>query len=81
MISQNHMIKISTIFALGILVAIVPYQTGFTSGFKDFIYIVSGVAIAVLSYLIRKELHEVLKHLHDVNITNNTEIDLSSDKK
>ncbi len=61
------MVKISTIFALGILTAIVQY-TGFPKSFKDFLYIVFGLAIAVLSYLIRRELMEVVKKMHDIEI-------------
>ncbi len=59
------MVKISTIFALGVLTALVQFS-GFPKSFKDFLYIVFGLAIAILSYLIRKELLEVLKHLHDI---------------
>ena len=57
------MIKISTIFVFGIIVALVPYS-GFPSGTKTFFYVFSGVLIAVLSLLIRRELHEVLRVLH-----------------
>lgn len=57
------MVKISTIFGLGILVAFTQFL-GFPIGLKDFIYIVSGVSIVILSILIRRELHEVLRHLH-----------------
>ncbi len=74
------MIKISTITGLGILTAIIPFS-GFPKGFKDFLYIVFGLAIAVLSYLIRKELHEVVKHLHDVTVINETTIELNSEEK
>ena len=42
---------------------IIPF-TGFPYGFKMFLYIVFGLAILVLSILIRRELHEVLKTLH-----------------
>lgn len=58
------MIKISTIFALGIVVAIMPFL-GFSSAWEEFIYKVSGLAIVVLSLLIRRELHEVLRSLHN----------------
>ncbi len=61
------MVKISTIFILGLIVAVVQYS-GFSKEFKDFLYLVFGLSITVLSYLIRKELHEVLKHLHDVTL-------------
>lgn len=65
------MIKISTISILGFLIALTPYS-GFPMEWKNFIYIFSGLAVAVLAYLIRRELHEVLKRLHtstDVNAT------------
>ncbi len=65
------MVKISTIFALGILVVFVQF-TGFPKGFKDFVYIVSGLAIAILSFLIRKELHKVLRHLHSDHVSTDT---------
>lgn len=61
-ISHNRMIKISSIFALGIVVALTPFS-GFPMSWKDFIYVVSGAGIVVLSVLIRRELHEVLKRL------------------
>jgi hypothetical protein len=66
------MIKISTIFALGILIALVPFS-GFSADFKYFLYVVFGLSVSVLSYLIRKELHEVLKHLHDATIKTESE--------
>ncbi len=48
---------------LGIVTALVPFS-GFPLGWKNFLYVASGVVIAVFSALIRKELHEVLRHLH-----------------
>jgi len=57
------MIKISTIFILGILIALIPYS-GFPSGTKNFSYVFFGVLIAILSLLIRRELHEVIRTLH-----------------
>ncbi|MFA6341130.1 MAG: hypothetical protein WCX27_02755 [Candidatus Paceibacterota bacterium] len=65
------MIKISTIFGLGILVALTPYL-GFPMGGKNFIYIVSGILIVILSFLIRRELHEVLRHLHSDEVKTDT---------
>ena len=59
------MVKISTIFGLGVLVFLTG--TGFLGlplDWKNFIYIASGLAIAALSILLRRELHEVLRHLH-----------------
>ncbi len=66
------MVKISTIFALGILTALVQF-TGFPKSFKDFLYVVFGIAIAILSYLIRKELLEVVRHLHDIEPKSSTD--------
>lgn len=65
------MIKISTIFGLGILIAITPFS-GLPIGGKNFIYIVSGLLIVALSMLIRKELHEVLRHMHIGNVSTET---------
>ncbi len=57
------MIKISTIFGLGILVIFTQFL-GLPIGWKDFIYIFSGLCITVLSMLIRRELLDVLKQMH-----------------
>lgn len=61
------MIKISTIFALGIFIALLPFS-GFPndSAFpvKNILYIISGLLVTTLSVLIRKELEEVIKHLY-----------------
>lgn len=69
------MVKISSIFALGILVVLIPFS-GFPNngqfGFKNCIYILSGALIAVLSLLIRRELHEVLRQLHSEGIETET---------
>ncbi len=65
------MIKISTIFGLGILIALIQFL-GLPLGWKNFLYIVSGLLITTLSILIRKELNVVLKHLHSEVLTTNT---------
>ena len=65
------MIKISTIFALGIFIAIIPY-TGFPIEWKNILYVISGLTVAVLSFLIRKELEEVIRHLHTQVIKTDT---------
>lgn len=65
------MIKISTIFGLGILIIITPFS-GLPIGGKNFIYIVSGILIVALSFLIRRELHEVLRHIHTENVNTET---------
>ena len=57
------MVKISTIFALGIFIALIPFL-GLPFDWKTFLYVVSGLSITALSILIRKELNVVLKHLH-----------------
>jgi hypothetical protein len=65
------MVKISTIFALGILVILVPFS-GFPIGWKNFLYVLSGAIIVLFSILIRRELHEVLRQLHGDGITTDT---------
>lgn len=63
------MVKISTITGLGVLIAVMG--TGFFGlpvEWKNFIYIVSGMLIAVLSISIRKELERVIKHLYTSDI-------------
>ncbi len=59
------MIKISTIFALGIFMAVIPF-TGFPNDsdfpVKNILYIISGLLVTILSILIRKELEEVIRH-------------------
>ena len=67
MILQNHMIKISSITALGILVLIVasPFVS-ISRTWKDYILMACGLVIAILSYLIRKELHKVIRIVHGV---------------
>ncbi len=65
------MIKISTIFALGIFIAVVPFSgLPNDSAFpvKNILYIVSGLSVTVLSILIRKELEEVVKHLYTTDV-------------
>ena len=61
------MIKISTIFALGIFIAVIPF-TGFPNDsvlpLKNILYILSGLSVTVLSFMIRKELEDVVRHLH-----------------
>ncbi len=67
------MVKISTISGLGILIAIMGAGfLGFPIEWKNFIYIVSGLLITVLSILIRRELIEVIKNLHTEVIKTDT---------
>jgi hypothetical protein len=69
------MVKISTIFALGIFIAFIPFS-GFPndSAFpvKNILYVVCGLLVAILSLMIRKELEEVVKHLHSDVIKTDT---------
>jgi hypothetical protein len=61
------MVKISTIFALGIFIAFIPF-TGLPNDsafpLKNILYVVCGLIVTILSILIRKELEAVVKHLH-----------------
>ena len=66
------MVKISSIFGLGILVAFTPWFLNFPLPWKNIIYMVSGIMIAVLSVMIRKELESVVKHLHTEVIKEDT---------
>lgn len=54
------MSKISLIFSLGILVAILP-ATGFSSGWKTIFHIIIGIIISIIALLIRKEINS-LRH-------------------
>jgi hypothetical protein len=65
------MVKISTIFALGIFVVLIQYL-GIPADWKNNLYILSGIFIVALSVMIRKELNVVLKHLHDDVIQTDT---------
>ncbi len=69
------MVKISTIFALGIFIALIPFS-GFpndsTFPVKNILYILSGLSVTVLSVLIRRELESVIKHLYSDGIKNET---------
>jgi len=57
------MVKISSISVLGFFLMIIPFA-GFFQSWKDFLYIAIGATILILSLLIRKELHNVLRILH-----------------
>jgi hypothetical protein len=59
------MIKISSITGLGFLILLVasPYFSISTS-WKNMILMICGLAVVILSYLIRKELHKVIKIVH-----------------
>lgn len=69
------MVKISTIFALGIFIAIIPF-TGLPNDaafpLKNILYVACGLAVTVLSLIIRKELEEVVRHLHTETIKTET---------
>jgi hypothetical protein len=69
------MIKISSIFALGIFIALIPFSglpNDSTFPVKNILYIVSGLLVTVLSLMIRKELEEVIKHLYSDGVKNDT---------
>ena len=73
------MIKISSIFVLGLIIAVIPHS-GFSQDTKEWIYIACGLAVAGLSLLIRRELHEVLRSLHG-DVKNDTFSQNSPDQK
>jgi hypothetical protein len=59
------MVKISSITALGFLISIIasPF-TGIFSDWKSFILMFLGLAVVILSFLLRKELHKVIRIVH-----------------
>ena len=65
---NNKMIKISSITVLGVLVLLVasPY-VGISRTWKDYILMICGLAIAIISFLLRKELHKVIKIVHEAS--------------
>jgi hypothetical protein len=46
--------KDRTIIVLGIIIALTPFL-GFPSGFKTFLYVVFGLTISILTYLLLRE--------------------------
>ena len=62
----TSMKKISSITALGVLVLIIasPY-IAITGFWKTLLLIICALAIIILSYLIRLELHRVLRIVHN----------------
>ena len=62
------MVKISTITGLGALIVVMALGfLGFPIEWKNFIYVVSGALIVILSLMIRKELEKVVKHLYSAH--------------
>ena len=60
--------KISSITALGVLVLIIPTSfIAISRTWKDYILMLCGLAIIVLSYLIRKELYKVIRIVHGID--------------
>jgi FtsH-binding integral membrane protein len=61
------MIKISSITGLGFLILLVasPFFS-ISTEWKNIILMISGLAVIILSYLIRKELHKVIRIVHNV---------------
>ena len=59
------MIKISSITAIGVLILLVasPF-IAISRDWKTYILVACGLAIIILSVMIRKELHKVLKVIH-----------------
>jgi len=62
------MIKISSITAIGVLVLLVasPFVS-ISRDWKDYILMLSGLAIIILSMMLRKELHKVIRIVHGVH--------------
>jgi len=61
------MVKISSITSLGFLVMIVSSRfVAISRDWKEIILVVSGLVIVILSFLIRKELHKVIRIVHGV---------------
>lgn len=60
--------KISSISGLGFLIILVasPY-IAISRNWKDYILMVSGLAVIILSFLIRKELHKVIRVVHGID--------------
>jgi FtsH-binding integral membrane protein len=59
--------KISSITGLGLLVLLIasPY-VAIARNWKDYVLMISGLSIIVLSILIRNELHKVVRFVHGV---------------
>ena len=62
------MIKISSITGLGVLILLVasPYIS-ISRDWKNYILMASGLAIIILSLILRKELHKVIRIVHGVD--------------
>jgi len=56
------MSKISLIFSLGIITAVLS-ETGFSSLWKTIFYAVLGVAVSIIALLIRKEINSLRRAL------------------
>jgi len=59
--------KISSITAIGVLVLLVasPFMN-ISRTWRDYILMACGIAVIILSLLIRKELHKVIRIVHGV---------------
>ncbi|OGJ03770.1 hypothetical protein A3G06_02560 [Candidatus Nomurabacteria bacterium RIFCSPLOWO2_12_FULL_46_14] len=64
------MSRIKTLFVLGIWIAILPYL-GFPSSWKNILITLSGLGLAFLSYLIRREERIVKKEKTFDNFSEN----------
>lgn len=60
--------KISSITALGLVIVFVasPYLS-ISRQWKDYLLIICGISIFILSMLIRNELHKVIRIVHGVD--------------
>lgn len=56
------MSKISLIFSLGILVAVLSWM-GFSNNWKTIFYAIIGVAISIIALLLRKEINSLRRAL------------------
>lgn len=78
------MIKISTIFSLGIFIALIPFlglPNDAAFPVKNILLIVSGLSVTILAVLIRKELESVIRHLYSDEIKNDTFSDSSPHRR
>ena len=69
------MLKISTIFSLGIFIALIPFlglPNDAAFPVKNILLIVSGLLVTILSVLIRRELESVIRHLYSDGVKNDT---------
>ena len=66
------MVKISSLSIIGFIIMITPVIIGLPRQWADVVYFVLGAVVIILSFLIRRELHDVMKVLHGGDITADT---------